>query len=334
MQIIIAENEEKWNGWLRQNYSHNPFAQSWDWGEVLISEGKKVERLGVVEGGTILALAQVVYGDLPFGWRHVFCPMGPVLDNNINAETENQIYKLLIDHFREENCIFFRTESARALPKKLVPLVKKTIDINPPATVILDLNKSADEMLASMHQKTRYNIRLAEKKDIVIDNGKNFSVFWNLMKKTGARDGFKLHREEHYKNLFNYDSAGQTTAYLNHKAIACIVYYVFGNTFTYLYGASDYHYRNLMAPYLLQWHCIQLAKHSGYEYYDFFGVAPKVNSNSPDYQYDDGHQYAGVTRFKLGFGGESCRRAGTRDIVISGGKYKFYKFLRAIRRLF
>jgi len=156
----------------------------------------------------------------------------------------------------------------------------------------------------------------------------------NLMKKTGIRDRFKLHREDHYKNLFNYDSAGQTTAYLNHKPVACIVYYAFGNTFTYLYGASDYHYRNLMAPYLLQWHCIQLAKHSGYEYYDFFGVAPRINSGSSDYQYDARHQYAGVTRFKLGFGGEPRRREGTRDIVISRGKYKFYKFLRAIRRWF
>ena len=89
-----------------------------------------------------------------------------------------------------------------------------------------------------------------------------------------------------------------------------------------------------MAPYLLQWEAVKLAKNLEYKYYDFFGVAPKINGQAEEYEYLPKHQYAGVTRFKLGFGGMPYSAAGTRDIIINNKKYKLYKLLRRLRRLF
>lgn len=325
MQIKTAENQEKWNSWLKENSQYNRFTQAWEWGNVLIGEGKKVERLAVAEGDMVLVQAQVVYANLVFGWQYAFCPNGPVM-----IQDKDQVYKVVADYLKQKGCIFFRIE-----PEKFsaVPPAEKTIAINPPATLILDLKKSETDLLESMHQKTRYNINLATKKDIKIVNQKDFQVFWNLMRATGERDKFKLHGENHYKQILNSNLSYQLTALYNDKPVACIICMGFGNTFTYLYGASDYDHRNLMAPYLLQWEGIKLARSLDFAHYDFFGVAPKTNGQGEEYEYNSKHQYAGVTRFKLGFGGAPYEAAGTWDIIIDKNKYNSYKFLRRLRRL-
>jgi lipid II:glycine glycyltransferase (peptidoglycan interpeptide bridge formation enzyme) len=360
MEIQNIINQKQWDGWLADNASTGNFAQSWAWGDVLISEGKKVERLAIVEGGVVLAQAQVVYSQIFFGWQYAFCPQGPIISSQFVVHS-SQIYECFLVYFKKQNCIFFRAEpETLVLSSQLI--VQKTIDINPSATLILDLNKSLEDLLAGMHSKTRYNIHLAEKKKIEIKNEKNLEVFWGLMNKTGSRDKFGLHHKSHYEKVLASQMVYQLTAYHEDKPVACAVFVRFGNTFTYLYGASDYEYRNLMAPYLLQWEGMKMGKSFGCARYDFFGVAPRYHSEPPkgdklreenmsqsingqasfgelipqddSYKYDSNHQYAGVTRFKLGFGGASQQMPGTFDLVIDKKKYFIYGLLRKLRRLF
>jgi len=327
MKIEIAENQEQWNGWLKQNSRYNPFSQSWEWGDLSIKEGAEIDRLEITEEESVIAQAQVVYTKLPFGWKYAFCPKGPVVaQQNLKSE----IYESLSHYFKQEKCIFFRFEPENF--EHPTPKFKKTIDINPPATLILDLTKSEQELLQGMHQKTRYNMHLAEKKEIRIEDKKDFEAFINLMKQTGERDAFRLHHKDHYKQVLSSALSYQLTAYVENNPIACALFTGFGNTFTYLYGASNYEYRNIMAPYLLQWRAIQHAKKTGYKYYDFFGVAPKIKEGD-EYVYDSKHQYAGVTRFKLGFGGMSYQAAGTYDLILDKNKYYSYQILRRLRRL-
>lgn len=326
MEILNIDNQERWDGWLKSSGANNSFAQSWAWGDILLAEGKRVERLAVVEGGQVLAQAQVVYSAIPFGWQYAFCPQGPVVSSQFTAHS-SQIYKCLWQYLSDKKCIFFRIEP-EIKTENLELRTIKTIDINPPATLILDLNKTEAELLSGMHQKTRYNIHLAEKKNLQIKSDKNLEVFWNLMNKTGSRDKFSLHHKSHYEKVLASPLTSQLTAYEKEVPVACAVFALFGNTFTYLYGASDYAHRDLMAPYLLQWEGVKMGKKSGCKWYDFFGVAPVKDSN-----YDQKHQYAGVTRFKLGFGGAPRQSAGTWDIVMDSGKYKLYNFLRKLRRL-
>jgi len=317
MKILNIVNQEQWDSWLKNNSQHNPFTQSWAWGDILLAEGKKLERLAVVEGDMVLAQAQIVYSNLPFGWQYAFCPQGPAI--NLRFKNEDlRIYETITNYVKNKNCIFFRIEPDLInLNSKI--LILKSPDINPPATLILDLKKSEEELLAGMHQKTRYNIHLAEKKSaggrIKIKDEKNLEVFWSLMNQTGARDKFKLHDKSHYQQVLNSPLIFQLTAYLNNTPVATAVFAKFGNTFTYLYGASDYAHRDLMAPYLLQWEGIKMGKSSGCRWYDFFGVAPVTDGN-----YNLQHQYAGVTRFKLGFGGAPFQAPGTFDLVIEKNK--------------
>lgn len=337
MEIKNINNQKQWDQWLVDNASAGNFTQSWAWGDVLIAEGKKVERLAVVEGGAVLAQVQVVYNQVFFGWQYVFCSQGPIISSQFAVHSlpaghaGSQVYECILKYLENKNCIFFRVEPETMVPSSKFA-VQKTIDINPSATLILDLNKSLEDLLAGMHSKTRYNIHLAEKKNLEIKQEKNLEVFWGLMNKTGSRDKFGLHRKDHYAKVLLSESVYQLTAYSNSMPVACAVFVRFGNTFTYLYGASDYAYRNLMAPYLLQWEGMKMGKSFGCARYDFFGVAPR-QSLGESYEYDSKHQYAGVTRFKLGFGGASQQMPGTFDLVVDKNKYFIYGLLRKLRRL-
>ncbi len=351
MKIINIANPEQWDNWLKNNSQHNPFTQSWAWGDILLAEGKNVERLAVVEGEQVLAQAQIVYSNLPFGWQYAFCPQGPVIGEVRMMNDEVRIYETIVKYLKNKKCIFFRIEPENInLNSKI--LILKSPDINPPATLILNLERTEDELLSGMHQKTRYNIHLAEKKNLKISDEKNLEVFWSLMNQTGARDKFKLHDKSHYQHVLNSPLIFQLTAYFNDAPVAVAVFAKFGNTFTYLYGASDYMHRDLMAPYLLQWEGIKIGKSSGCRWYDFFGVAPRCHSEQSEeslpldkrdpsaqpqddkYDYDQTHQYAGVTRFKLGFGGVSHEAPGTFDLVINKNKYSLYSLVRKLRRFF
>lgn len=345
MKILNIDNQERWDDWLKNNSRRNCFTQSWEWGNILSAEGKKVEQLAVVEGEKILAQAQVVYSALPFGWQYATCPKGPVVDEVRMMNDEVRIYEMITNYLKNKNCIFFRIEPVSIIHDSKF-IIQKSIDINPSATLILDLKKPEEELLSGMHQKTRYNIHLAEKKKLDIKNIKNIEILFSLMQKTGKRDGFNLHAKKHYASILNSKDSYQLTVFLPITSISNIqypiataVFFNFGNTLTYLYGASDYAHRDLMAPYLLQWEGIKMGKSFGCEWYDFFGVAPKkltINNEqlTTEYNYDLHHQYAGVTRFKLGFGGTPIQAPGTFDVIIDKNKFMLYNFLRKLRRLF
>ncbi|MDO8499884.1 MAG: peptidoglycan bridge formation glycyltransferase FemA/FemB family protein [bacterium] len=308
------------------------FPQSWAWGDILISEGSQVERLAVKDGDNIVALAQVIYNRLPLGRQYAFCPKGPTIISNFQFPISN-VYDAVGEYFLQKNCVFLRIEPSAQFPTSDIRCLKSQ-DINPRATVILNLQKSESDILAGMHPKTRYNIRLAEKKNLRVSADKNFKVFFKLMKATGRRDKFHLHSDEHYQAVLAAESVRQVTVYFEETPVAVGVFIYHGDTATYLYGASNYQYRHLMAPYLVQWEGIKLAKSLGSAKYDWFGVAPWKKNEGGEQTYDEKHQYAGVTRFKMGFGGEYAECPGTFDVVLDEREYLAYRILRRLRRLF
>lgn len=197
----------------------------------------------------------------------------------------------------------------------------KTIPIQPAKTIILDLQKSTDELLAAMHQKTRYNIRLAEKKGVkIICDNTRINDFLSLMKETTNRDNFFAHSDAYYRNLasFNPDFIKLFLAEYEGQIIAAGLFCFCQSTAVYMHGASSNEFRNVMAPYLLQWTVIKEAQAAGLKYYDFYGI--------------DSQKWPGVTRFKEGFGGEEVNYAGTFDLVLQPFWYSIYRLMRMARR--
>ena len=338
MTLRIETKFDLPNSWLKENIERPPFCQSFEWEEILSREGKNIERLVVFDDDEPIAMALVEYQNILFGWRYAFCPKGPVFSKKLKVASEKEeAYSAILDYLREKKCIFFRMEpfAIEALIQNSKFQILKSIDVNPRATLILDMNKTPEDLLSRMHQKTRYNINLAQKKNLRVSDDKNADLFMNLMKQTAKRDKFRLHDERHYHEIIFSPLTQQLTVYFESKPIATAVFAGFGDTFTYIFGASDYEYRSLMAPYLIQWEGVKMGQRYGYKFYDFFGVAPRINKQEEkDYTFDSKHQYAGVTRFKQGFGGEYFETPGTFDLEITPWKYKIYKFLRAIRRIF
>lgn len=197
----------------------------------------------------------------------------------------------------------------------------RTIDVQPSRTLLLNLALSEDELLAQMHQKTRYNIRLAEKKNLSIKTSpEHAEEFLELLEETRQRDGFRLHGKEYYRAMIRSGAVELKTVWQGEKLLAGSLMAAFGDTVTYVHGASSSSARQLMAPYALQWDSIKKAKAAGYRWYDWHGI--------------DEQKWPGVTRFKLGFGGQPIQYAGTFDRPLAPFSYAGYTVLRRLRRLF
>lgn len=319
MKSFYFQEKEELNQFVRSRASSTgaEFLESWEWGEIVKQEGAEILRMGVREERKILAAATLVKKPLaPLGgYFYWFAPRGPI--GTIKA------VRFLIKEVKkiDRRALFLRSEP-ESEPEPVLDKVKRTKDIQPSQTLILDLGLSEETLLATMHPKTRYNIRLAEKKEVEVGagSGEDFSELWRLMNLTGERDQFRLHGEKHYKNLL---AAGEFIklffARYQGRNIAAGLFCFWGDKVTYLHGASDNEFRNVMAPSLLQWSVIKMAKAGGYKYYDFYGLDEK--------------KWPGVTRFKLGFGGRRLKLPGTFDFIFRPVLYSLYSLLRKLGRL-
>lgn len=328
MNIINIDNKEKLNNFVASQ-KKSQFLQSWQWGEFHKNLGGNAWYLGIEEDGDLIAVATIVKKELPMNKCYFFCPRGPVIADKIinDRQKPEEIIKLFFKESeniaRAENAMFFRFEPTFDILDLNIN-VTKTLDIEPKKTLILDLTKSEDDLLADMHQKTRYNIKLAEKKGVkIVRTGiDRFDEFWKLVDETSERDEFRPHGRYYYETMLKTDPlfTELLLAEYEGKILAANIVSFFGDMVTYMHGGSSNEDRNIMAPFLLQWETIKLAKSKGYKYYDFFGI--------------DEERWPGVTRFKRGFGGEEVDYPGTFDFAFDPGWYQVYKMIRKIRRTF
>ena len=226
--------------------------------------------------------------------------------------------------------IFLRIEpldGALKMPKSFLP----HRFYNPSTTALLDLTKSEEELLAAMHQKTRYNIRVAEKHGVTVREGtlEDLEAFIKLSHETSSRDQFLHQSDEYlrktYKILSERGMARLRLAEHGGKILAANMEITYGDTITYLHGASSSESRNLMAPFILHWNAIQSAKAEGFKTYDFWGCNP-----ASDKAFDFRPRWEGITRFKLGWGSERVSFIGTFDLP---RKIWLYSFLKNVGRV-
>ncbi len=208
-------------------------------------------------------------------------------------------------------------ELVRSLDFRIKDGGKNFEAIQPKYVFRLWLNgRTEEELMASFHQKWRYNIRLAERKgvEVRIEGKEAVPAFSELMLTTGVRDGFVTRQPEYFERLLDClgENARLYMAYHDGKAIAGTLAIWFGDKVWYLYGASANEARNLMPNYLLQWKMIQWAVEKGCACYDFRGVSGDLSEDNPMY---------GLYRFKQGFHGEFTEFIGEMDLILNRGVY-------------
>ena len=198
------------------------------------------------------------------------------------------------------------------------PLLRAAADIQPPDSVLVNLQGAEADILGAMKPKWRYNIRLAEKRGVTVRRADEagLPVFYRLFQETGRRDRIAIHSAAYYETLFALSReygpgepsrGADLRLYLAEhegEALAAVIVLFRGPAAVYLYGASSDRKRNLMAPYALQWQAMRDAKAALCSEYDLFGIPP---TEDPD------HPMAGLYRFKTGFGGRIIHRPGSWD---------------------
>jgi lipid II:glycine glycyltransferase (peptidoglycan interpeptide bridge formation enzyme) len=208
-------------------------------------------------------------------------------------------------------------------------------NIQPPRTIIVDITGSEDKILARMKQKTRYNIRLAEKKGVTVRAWDDIESFHKMMLLTGGRDGFGVHSLEYYRRAYELLHPKQMgeilVAEYEGKPLAVLFVAQSGKRAYYLYGASTDEERNRMPTYLLQWEAMKWAKARGCEEYDLWGV-PDEEEATLEANFEKRHDGLwGVYRFKRGFGGELKRAVQAMDRVYNPLLYQLYLWRMAGR---
>lgn len=325
---------------LNQIASHP--LQSYEWGEFRRLAGNPVIRKGVFEKNKLIQSLQVTLHQVPkFNWQIGYFPKGTLPD-------EAQI-KVLQQIGRENNLVMIKLEPNVYRPVADEPSINhgwSTIDsflkqqgCRPGRRLFtqysfqLDLKANESDLLAKMHPKTRYNLRLAEKKGVkVIVDDSPASVQWFLkllFEETVVRQGFFAHTPEYFQKLWQVlhpaGIAHLLRAYSGDQTLAIFMVFVFNQTLYYPYGASTRESKQVMAPNLLMWEAIRFGKKLGCTDFDMWGaLGPNPNPNDP---------WFGFHRFKAGYGGQLVEFFNTYDLVFNPSRYLIYRQLDNIRPL-
>lgn len=315
--------------------------QSWQWGETRITMGSKVIRLGEYDGEQLVQTFQFTIHDIPktpfkvgylprSAWpsKNVFTFMQQYAKDNkiVFYKIEPNIYT----HHRPDEQGNFKPDAELAVETYNLPINKSPHPLFPKWSQRLDLRPSEEELLKNMKPKTRYNIRVSEKKGVIVkeeSNEQGYEVFAKLFFETCKRQKYLNHNEYYHKTVWNHLKDGIAhilIAYYQDIPLASYELFYFNNVLYYPYGGSSIEHKNVMAPNSIMWEAIRLGKKLGAEDFEMWGSLP------PNYDKDD--KWAGFTRFKEGYGAVFTEMIGSYDFVINPFIYKLYGIAHILRK--
>jgi lipid II:glycine glycyltransferase (peptidoglycan interpeptide bridge formation enzyme) len=337
----------EWDDHLLTHNGH--LLQSWAWGELKSRFGWTTQRVCADE-----AAAQMLFRRLPLGFTIAYIPKGPMVDWTDPTQCHT-LFAILHAEAQKHRAIFLKVEpnlvlgatpSASERSASHLTAVNfltqagftSADTIQPRTTLIVDLSGDEDKILAAMKQKTRYNIRLAEKKGVTVRQGNaaDVATFYKLALVTAQRDGFGVHSLDYYQatyDLFAPDRCALLIAEFAGEPLAALMAFCQGQEAYYFYGASASEQRNLMATYLIQWEAIRWAKSQGCTRYDLWGI-PDADLATLEDEFEQRYDGLwGVYRFKRGFGGQWVQSIGAFDYVYNPLLYQFYQWRRGVQTL-
>ncbi len=309
--------------------------QSWEWGAFKRNYGWSPIPVLLCDASVPRAAALVLRRRLPrTPYGVLYVPKGPVLDYG-NPALFDATLAALERIARAQRAIFVKIDpDIEKIDREEPPPVRQLMarkwrasqeQIQFRNTVVLDLNRSEGERLAALKPKTRYNIRLAAKRGVRVEQGTldDLSLFYEMYVETSERDKFVIRPFRYYRDAWGaFLEAGRAQMFLARlggETIAGIIVFVYGERAWYFYGASRAAHRDAMPNYALQWEAIRWAAAHGCHTYDFWGAPDTLDEHAPMY---------GVYRFKEGFGGKFTQHIGAYDYVVYPTLYWLYSVVR------
>ncbi|TMC20729.1 MAG: peptidoglycan bridge formation glycyltransferase FemA/FemB family protein [Chloroflexi bacterium] len=348
MSIQEITDQEQWNNFLTSQ-PRGHLLQSYEWGELNKYLGNHIHRLGAIENGRLIGAMMLSVASVPLPTRlpgihtnWLYSARGPTVEH----PTSPALAALLAHAHKvaqKEHAVVLRVEPNIAdddpnMDAWLAAYQNLGFHANPIAvhgrrSWVLDIRPSAEQLLANFKMTWRQNVRVSERKGVIIREATtdaDFDSYYNLLTLTSERDDFFIHSKEYHKEILRYfKGKGDAVLYLAEhegEAIAAKMLIRFGDWCWDMFGASANHKRNLKPTYLLQYRCILWAKERGCSYFDFRTI-PEV--------LEPGEEMWGVYEYKKGFDGFSRMNMPTQDYVYRPLIYsawgKFVELRRAQR---
>lgn len=319
--------------------SDGSFLQSWDWGNFQTLFQKNAIRYAIYENQKMIATVQLLQNKVPhLPGYYLYAPYGPVIADS-EIKYSGEIIEQLIAQIKIDfpDCWFVRLESKMEL--NYTKHATETVRTQPGKTLVTDLSQSMEGLQEEMHQKTRYNIKVAAKHNIRVESemsvspqhGFHIAEFVALLTNTSGRQKFRGYAQEYYKSLIDffvlhYKGSGCKVslykAFYEKRLVAAAIMIDHGTTRTYLFGGSSESDKSLMAPYAIHWQAMIDAKAAGLTRYDWWGIET-ASGKTP-----------GFVQFKLRWGGSEQNYPPVIDIVLDSAWYTIYKILRKLNRFF
>ncbi|OGJ37311.1 MAG: hypothetical protein A2383_01405 [Candidatus Pacebacteria bacterium RIFOXYB1_FULL_39_46] len=314
------EDKQTWETYLATRPEAN-FLQSWNWGTFQNKLGKTVFRFFVMNQTETVGSLMIVKETAKRG-NYLSLAGGPLINWQTLSDQElSEIFSFLKSLANQEKCLFVRFRpqelDSPELRQKLEKLGLKLSPMHLTAdlTLQLDLTQTDEEILAGMRKNTRYEVRSAEKKNILTQISKNpekIKEFFDYQLKLAQKHHFIPFTYdflyEQFQVFANDDQAALISSYLNDQLLATAYVLFYNREAVYHYGISTPDNDRLPGSYAVQWRAILEAKQRGCTAYNFWGVAPKDETQ---------HRFAGVSIFKRGFGGQEIAYLPAHDLPTS-----------------
>ena len=318
-----------WDRYLGTQRPDIGYKQSAWWAEVLATRGWRQFEVVVGESDeAILGGARVLAKSFAPGKCYYYVPDAPVLPRDpVDAEPVFDATLAFIDEQRRSEpwvVSHVRLEPRWQVKPEFVRGFRESRTWNEPRqTLCIDLTLSEAALLEQMKPKGRYNVRLAGKKGVRVVEDRSergFSDFLALYRETFARHGLRGHSDGYMAALrdqaFPFDRGTIFFAEYEGERLAAALVLHHGDTATYKYGGSTLTHREVMAPYLLHYEIMLHAKRRGHRWYDFYGVAPKDDTD---------HRWADFSAFKRKFGGIELQFVPALDHIYDEDAYREWR---------
>ena len=322
------------------NFMKQHFLQSTAWEQYQSLEGKTTFRLRGIDYDILAILESTPLGN------YLFCPYGPTLQSPTPANLQHAL-KALTKLAQTKQAIFVRLEPTFSLTQSSAPHanssfpfpeleklgLKKSHDIDPAHTWVLDLTEPESTIFANMEKEKARLWRNHQKKGIKIIKTKDptkITILTSLLKSVGSRNHFTPQAQTHLENQLKSGFATLYIAELEDPStqqtvpIAASLVYDYDQVRYYAHAAADMEHRKLVAGTILLVQMIVDAKNAGTKLFDFWGITTSTDPNHPWY---------GFTKYKKSFGGRQVDYAGTWDLPLHPVRYRLYQALRATNRL-
>jgi lipid II:glycine glycyltransferase (peptidoglycan interpeptide bridge formation enzyme) len=297
--------------------------QTWEWGEARKKMGLRVEK--IIDGDSIF---QFTIHPIP----HTSFSIGYLPRSPMPTET---VLRQLYEFGKKNNLLLVKMEpyisyeEGRKLKISNFQIAESPHPLFPEWTQTLDMTASEEDLLKKMKPKTRYNIRLAEKKGVTVrqmDSDEGFAIFSRLYFETCARQHYHGHTPQYHKQIWDEMKKNQghiLISFYEGKALGAYELYYLKENLYYVYGGSSIEHKQVMAPNILMWEAIRFGKKMGAKTFDMWGSLPP--------QYAQNHSWAGFTRFKEGYGTTFTHLSSSYDLIINPLLYRVYNLAYSVR---